>query len=158
MNHQDQQADKRSASGIGRDLRSVRDNGNASLQELREFVGNLKGRGAREVIGIVSGNSLVKGIEMAALGFVILLLLFTAIPFYLAGDESVAKKSPAASAKTTPAPEKNKQKETGKQDQADAAKTGNEAVDKMGIGETKTFDADENPLEKKLDNLLDGVK
>ena len=158
MNHQDQQADERSASGIGRDLRSVRDNGNASLQELREFVGNLKGRGAREVIGIVSGNSLVKGIEMAALGFVILLLLFTAIPFYLAGDESVAKKSPAASAKTTSAPEKNKQPETGKQDQAGATKTGNEVIDKTGIGETKQFDENENPLDKKLDGLLDGLK
>ena len=158
MNHQDQQADESSASGIGRDLRSVRDNGNASLQELREFVGNLKGRGAREVIGIVSGNSLVKGIEMAAIGFVILLLLFTAIPFYLAGDESVAKKSPAASAKTTQGSAKTKPPETGKQGQAEAANPGNEAVDKMGIGETKTFDADENPLEKKLDNLLDGVK
>ena len=158
MNHQDQQGDGRSGSGIGRDLRSVRDNGKASLQELREFVGNLKGRGAREVVGIVSGNSLIKGVEMAALGFVVVLLIFTAIPFYMAGDESVAKKSPAASAKTTPAPEKSNQSETGKQGQAEATDSGTEAVDNLGIGETKTFDTDENPLEKKLDNLLDGVK
>ena len=95
---------------------------------------------------------------MAALGFVIVLLLFTAIPFYLAGDEPVAKKSPAASAKTTSAPDKTKQPESGRQGQTEATNPGNEAVDKMGIGETKTFDADENPLEKKLDNLLDGVK
>lgn len=158
MNHQDQQAGGRPASGIGRDLRSVRDNGKASLQELREFVGNLKGRGAREVIGIVSGNSLVKGVEMAALGFVIVLLLFTAIPFYMAGDETVAKKSPAASTKTTPAPAKTKQQETDKQDQAGAAETGNAVIDKTGIGETKQFDENENPLDKKFDNLLDGVK
>ena len=158
MNHQDQQGGERSASGIGRDLRSVRDNGKASLQELREFVGNLKGRGAREVIGIVSGNSLVKGVEMAALGFVILLLLFTAIPFYMAGDESMAKKSSAASAKTTPTLEKNKQSETGKQGQAEATDGSTEAVDKMGFQEIKTFDVDKNPLEEKMNKLLDGVK
>ena len=95
---------------------------------------------------------------MAALGFVVVLLIFTAIPFYMAGDESAAKKSPAASANTTPAPGKNTQPETGKQGQAEATDSGTEAVDNLGIGETKTFDTDENPLEKKLDNLLDGVK
>jgi hypothetical protein len=84
MNDGDQQADQGSASGIGRDLRSARDNGKASLQELREFVGTLKGRRPQEVMGIVAGNSLVKGIEMSAIGFVVVLLVFTAIPFYLA--------------------------------------------------------------------------
>ena len=160
MNHQDQQADERSASGIGRDLRSVRDNGKASLQELREFVGNLKGRGAREVIGIVSGNSLIKGVEMSAIGFVVVLLVFTAIPFFLAGDEPAAKKSPAsaASSKTSQPPANTQQPDTGKQAQTVPANSRDDVMDKTGIRETKPFDPDENPLEKKLDNLLDGVK
>lgn len=154
MNDRDQQADQRPASGIGRDLRSARDNGKASLQELREFVGTLKGRRPQEVMGIVAGNSLVKGIEMSAIGFVVVLLVFTAIPFYLAGDEPAAKKSPAsaASSKTSQQPA------TGKEAQTGTANSRDDVMDKTGIGETKTFDADENPLEKKLDNLLDGVK
>ncbi|MFP6604051.1 MAG: hypothetical protein VB862_16070 [Pirellulaceae bacterium] len=154
MNDRDQQPDQRPASGIGRDLRSARDNGKASLQELREFVGTLKGRRPQEVMGIVAGNSLVKGIEMSAIGFVVVLLVFTAIPFYLAGDEPAAKKSPAsrASSKTSQQPA------TGKQAQTGTANSRDDVMDKTGIGETKTFDADENPLEKKLDNLLDGVK
>ena len=72
----------------------------------------------------------------------------------------VSSASPASPASPVEikVPTKTKPPETGKQGQAEAANPGNEAVDKMGIGETKTFDADENPLEKKLDNLLDGVK
>ena len=160
MNDRDQQADQRPASGIGRDLRSVRDNGNASLQELREFVGTLKGRRPQEAMGIVAGNSLVKGIEMSAIGFVVVLLVFTAIPFYLAGDEPAAKKSPAsaASSKTSKPPANTQQPATGKQAQTVPANSRDDVMDKTGIRETKPFDPDENPLEKKLDNLLDGVK
>jgi len=158
MNHQGQQDDRRSGTGIGRDIRSVRDNGKASLRELREFIGSLKGRDAHEVIGIVSGNSLIKGVGIAALGFVVVLLLFTAIPFYLSEDESVAEQTPPATAQPGPAPQKNTQPEASQQEQTAVTNPGNEAVDKMGIGETKTFDSDENPLDKKFDNLLDGVK
>ena len=32
------------------------------------------------------------------------------------------------------------------------------ALDALGIGETRTAQPDENPLEDKLDNLLDGIE
>ncbi len=86
-----EEQDGRRSSGITRDIRAVRDNGTASLQELREFVGTLKGRRPQEVMGIVAGNGLVQGIGISAIGFVVVLLVFTAIPFFLASDESVAK-------------------------------------------------------------------
>ncbi|MFP6672902.1 MAG: hypothetical protein VB857_15945, partial [Pirellulaceae bacterium] len=58
----------------------------------------------------------------------------------------------AASSKTSQQPA------TGKEAQTGTANSRDDVMDKTGIGETKTFDADENPLEKKMDNLLEGVK
>ena len=36
--------------------------------------------------------------------------------------------------------------------------SGDKTLDTLGIGETKVAKPDENPLDKKMDNLLDGIK
>ncbi|MDE0736965.1 MAG: hypothetical protein OSB47_14170, partial [Pirellulaceae bacterium] len=77
MNDPGQPDNRHGGSGMGRDLRSVRDNGTASLRELREFITQLKGRRPQEVMGMVSSNGLVQGVVISTAGFVVLLLLFT---------------------------------------------------------------------------------
>ncbi len=156
MNDPGQPDNRGGGSGIGRDLRSVRDNGSASLRELREFITHLKGRRPQEVMGMVTSNGLVQGIVISAASFAVLLMLFTAIPFFLADEEPVAGKAtpPAAKVKS----DQSQGAGDKKQEQAGSNAAGENVSNALGIGETKASSLEENPLENKLDNLLDDVK
>ncbi len=160
MNDPGQPDNRGGGSGIGRDLRSVRDNGSASLRELREFITHLKGRRPQEVMGMVTSNGLVQGIVISAASFAVLLLLFTAIPFFLADEEPVAGKAPAPAAKVKSDQSAGQSQGAGdkKQEQAGSNAAGENVSNALGIGETKASSLEENPLENKLDNLLDDVK
>ena len=92
MNEYQQQEQSQRNRGIIGDVQSVRHNGVASLTELREFIGSLKGRKPQEVMGDVASNGLVQGILLSTVGFVVILLLFTVIPFFMADEEPVAQK------------------------------------------------------------------
>ena len=61
------------AAGAMQDYQSLRENTTASVGELREFLGRLKGRSPQEVMGIVAQSSLVRGISIATAGTLILL-------------------------------------------------------------------------------------
>ena len=147
-------------SGIGRDLRSVRDNGTASLRELREFVTQLKGQRPQEVMGIVTGNGLVQAVLISTCGIALLLVTFTAIPFLLAEDEPVAGTSTTPKAVSQPVSPASSSAGTAtdKPEPVRADTANNNVSDALGIGETKTSSSEENPLENKLDNLLDDLK
>ena len=87
--------------GILGDVQSVKRNGAASLTELREFIGALKGRKPQDVMGEMASNGLVQGIIMSSIGFVVVLLVFTAFPFFLAEDEPLVQ--PEATPTASPA-------------------------------------------------------
>ena len=160
MNDRDQQDEQRAKSGIGRDIRSMRDNGTASLRELREFIGNLKGRRPQEVMGMVAGNGLFHGLLISTVGCVLLLLVFTVIPFLLAEDDPVAKKTtgPAANTQSGQQSGKTQQAKDKKPGQAGATSAAENVTEELGTGETKTSDLGENPLDKKNEDVLDVVK
>ena len=158
MNDPGQPDNRVGGSGIGRDLRSVRDNGTASLQELREFITQLKGRRPQEVMGMVTSNGLVQGIVISAASFAVVLLLFTAIPFFLADEEPVAGKATPPAAKVKSDQSAGQSQGAGDKEQAGSNAAGENVSNALGIGETKASSLEENPLENKLDNLLDDVK
>jgi len=102
-------------------------------------------------------------IVTSAISAFVIPVAFTVGPFLinkLSADtaSAAADKPQQTAAKTEPKPtQAAEQKKAAEQEivpeQADLEK----ATDAMGIGETKTADPDENPLENKLDSLLDGV-
>ena len=157
MTQQDQPADRR-GSGIGREIRNVRVNGAASLQELREFVSTLKGRRPQEVMGVVAGSGLIQGILISIVGSLMVLFLATAIPYFMLDEEPVAKKPPAPAKASNDSRQKSGKTRQPESSASDTTQTGDPVLDSLGIGETRNASPDENPLEKKLDNLLDGVK
>ena len=84
-------------------------------------------------------------------------MVFTAIPFLLAEDDPVAKKTtgPAAKMQSGQQTGKTQQVKDKKSGQAGAASAAENVTDELGTGETKASDPGENPLDKKNDNLLD---
>jgi hypothetical protein len=152
----------RSGFGPRGDASALRVNGAASIAELKEFLGTLKGRDPQQVIGIVSSSLLVQSVAMAVIGTVLGLALFTVGPYLMYGPpkaKSVAAKpeKPAATPAVAPSatPGANAKASDAKSNQPDAAR----AAKSLGIDEVKSADANKNPLDKgpNLDNLLDGL-
>lgn len=154
--------------GILGDVRNVKHNGAASLGELREFIGSLKGRKPQEIMGEVTSNGLVQGVAMSTTGFLVILLVFTTIPYLMTDKEPVVQKeeAPATSSSNDQAGKKNSEDKqandaTGSnptEANVSAEQTGKSALNKMGISETLEADPDKNPLNDKFEELLEGVK
>ena len=161
MNEDQQHEQSQRNRGILGDVQSVRHNGVASLTELCEFIGSLKGRKPQEVMGDVASNGLVQGVLLSTVGFVVILLVFTVIPFFMADEESVAQKEDSSTVTTASEETPQQQEETQETDQQTPAPeegTGDVVLDNLGIGETKDANPDENPLGDKFNDLLEGVK
>ncbi len=146
--------------GIVGDMQRLKEDGGASLAELREFVGNMHGKSPQEMLGVLAQSRLAINIAISAVGCAVLMIAWSALAFYWPGsnDDSAKKQmaektssqsnlaptktSPAATTKTTIAATGTGK--TGKAKSSDIAK-------RLGIKETKTG-------VPNLDNLLDGNK
>ncbi len=157
------------ASGrIGGELRRLKSDGAATAAELREFVGQMRGRSSQEVLGMVAESGLARSVLLATFGFAVLLIVFSAIPYYF-GDRDAEASGPVAAEGADGAEDATQggspsAAQTATQPAADTAgpssdtePNGDEVIDALGIGETKTVDPDKNPLEDSLDNLLDNI-
>ena len=160
--------------GIGRDLDRLKTGGAATAAELREFLGQMRGKRPQEVLGLVAGSGLAKSMLTATLGCLVLMAALTVIPYFLyhRGPKPAAKAAPkAAAAQAVPAKTAAAQPDAPKTDQA--AKTAKapapestsappahveRAIKAMGMDETKLADPKKNPLEKSLDKLLDKIQ
>ena len=147
-----------------RNIHNLKNNGSASITELKEFLGTLKGKDPQEVIGIVSSSMLIQSLVMAVVATVIFLAIFTVGPYFVYGPP----KSKDLATKQA-APDKENKESAAKTDAAspaattDAAKSNSpdasKAAKALGIDEVKEADPNKNPLDKgpNIDNLLDGV-
>ena len=148
------------AAGAMQDYQSLRENTTASVGELREFLGRLKGRSPQEVMGIVAQSSLVRGISIATAGTLILLCAFTIGPWALA-DEQQAEQT-AQNDQPTEENQNDQQPAVAADQSASDSDTNKPDVERaaaaMGIDKTETAPPDRNPLDNKLDNLLDGIE
>ena len=149
-------------SGIGGEVRRLRESGGASIGELREFLGTLKGKRPHEVMGTIASNSLVRSVIISTVACFALIMVLTIIPFLLK-DETVTAKTDGAEAAATVSGESAEDSESLTQQASNAASqdsgmSDDEVVDALGIGETKVAPEDENPLDNDndLENLLDG--
>jgi hypothetical protein len=129
----------------------------ATAEELRKFIGQMHGKSPQEVLGEVAQSGLTRGIVTSAIGAIVILIVFTVGPFLVnrlsADTASVATAQPQqAAVQTEPVPAQASEPQA-VPDESDLQK----ATDAMGIGETKTADPDKNPMDKRLDSLLDGV-
>jgi hypothetical protein len=125
------------------------------VEDVREFIANLKGRSPQEVLGAVSESGLVQATVQATFGCLIVLVACTILPWAFKSDESVvaAETEPAttaaaeASENTTTDPQSetastDAQSGNGSPSSSDAAR----AASAMKIDETVVTDPKSNPL------------
>ena len=154
--------------GVSRDMRRLKANASLSLGELREFLSQTRGRSPQEVLGMVAGSALVRCIGWALVGTVILLIVGTVGPYLIWGPPASKPTKPRLAAAAPAAPQTPAAPSHGPEAASpqSAAKAGDQpspedamkAVKVMGLGEAKTADPKANPMEKKLDNLLDKLE
>jgi preprotein translocase subunit SecG len=160
--------------GVAGDFRRLKSDGAATVAELRDFLGQMKGKSSQEVLGMVAKSGLTRSILLATFLFAVLLVALTVGP-YLLGQQGADAAAPAAGAGASAEQETAQPAESNPGDgRAEAAgpdespassgegeavpPDADQAIDAMGIGEARVADPDENPLEDKLDNLLDGIE
>lgn len=149
--------------GVAGDLQRVKTEGAASAAELREFLSHLKGRSPQEVMGVVAESDLLRSILTATVGCIVLLVVLTVVPYALKSRSASVSEKPAATV-TQPANEEQAaiaETATGTSVQAAAASGEPDlerAAEAMGIGGTAEADPNSNPLDNKLDKLLDGIE
>jgi hypothetical protein len=156
--------------GIARDVDRLKSDGAAAADELREFVGQMRGRNAQEMIGLVAESGLTRSMLLATSLFALLLAALTLIPFAIRhdGPDAAASVAEEAGAKERSGAEAGQAEPAGQPAEAPAGTAElntaapevdpDRAIDAMGIGETRTADPEENPMEDRLDQLLDGIE
>lgn len=138
-----------------------------TVEEVREFLDRLPQRTPQEAIGMRDEGGLWQGLLVGTAALAVLVLIGTAVPFYLApatepGSTAENDVTPAAdsvepeasTAASQPATEaSNEPAAVGNSEVADPDRV----LDTLGIGEAKEADPEENPRASELENLLDGV-
>lgn len=139
--------------------------------ELNQFLQQMRDKSPREVLGVVSQSGLTRAVFQATIGCIVMMFVFTVGPYLWsktfpapekkpaakAADQPAATadskkpETPAAAPATTPSAAPDKGTTASKTDKPTVSK---EALDKLGLNETKTGSPKVNPLEKSADDLL----
>ena len=157
--------------GAFKDVKRLKADGSASAEELREFLGQLKGKSPQEMLGIVAESGLIKGMMTATIGTVAVLFVFTIGPWAygeLAGEP--AQERPIAKPTPSEDPAPDTPIDAASQAAAAAAAVGDPgsqppssvpgsqpdigaATKALGIGQTNSGEPDlDSLLNKKLDD------
>jgi len=149
------------ASSMGK----LRNDAAESVGELREFLGKMQGKSPQEVLGAVANSGLVASTLLSAVLIGVGLFGLSAFSYFWNGGATTAKNTPAVGEREWSDPGAGDETPAAQPAEADpaanagnATPSGDNTLDALGIGETKTAKPDENPRELDLDNLLDGVK
>jgi hypothetical protein len=100
---------------------------------------------------------------ISTIGFLVVLFVFTAIPFYLHEDEVVTQQGVTPTSENDLDAQESKSSanvdtQAGTDSSGTPTAQGEELLDKLQIGETKTADPDANPLDSQFNDLLDGIE
>ncbi len=161
---------------MGRDIKNLKENISFTASDLTKFLGEMRGKSPKEMLGAVAQSTLFKGMVSSTLFFAALILVFTLIPFTMnklnPPEETQAQEetSPADEGEDTDGsdtPTANAEGQTSSTEQpaTDAegnplptGSTGNNVVDTLGIGETKISAPNVNPLDDTGDDIFDELK
>lgn len=151
--------------GLAGEFQQLQTDGQASAAELREFLGHLKGRSPEEVMGVVAQSGLIQSTVLATVGCVVLLAVCTIVPYALKDSPSDVKEqaAPTVGGESAPTDAERTVDATDSVAPRDQATNSSEpdlerAAEAMGIGGAAEADPNKNPLDSKLDNLLDGIE
>ena len=128
------------------DLRELRDNSRATVHEIQSFLRELKGKSPQEMLGVVAQSGLFRSLVLSTALVAGGILLFTAIPYFMGGEEKPAlvaeNPAPVEAPVETPKPVET------------APEPAPDPLSKLGVGEELSAPPNTNPLDDKGDDFL----
>ena len=70
------------------DLRELKTNSSATVEELKLFLRELKGKSPQEMLGIVASSQLIRATILSVVLVIVAIFALTAIPYFL-GDKEI---------------------------------------------------------------------
>jgi hypothetical protein len=134
------------------ELRNLRNNSQATVEELKAFLSELKGRSPQEMLGMVAGNQLFRATVHALILIGALIVIFTVIPYFTREEPAettteVAEATSPAAPETAPEPPVE-----------DPIPAEPDVIKELGIGEEKQAPPDVNPLDGSTGSFLDELE
>ena len=123
------------------DIRELKANSSATVQELQLFLRELKGKSSPEMLGIVASSQLIRAIILSVILVIVAIFALTAIPYFLGNNETPNPEQPIVTNPAPPAPEPKEANPPPKQIKPA------EPLAPLGVNEKKTAPANVNPLE-----------
>ena len=123
------------------DLRELKANSSATVQELQLFLRELKGKSPPEMLGIVASSQLIRAIVLSVILVIVAIFALTAIPYFFGNKESPDPEQPIVTNPVTPAAEPKQANPNPKQTKLA------EPLAPLGVNEKKNAPANVNPLE-----------
>lgn len=157
-------------------MAGLKEHGSATVDELREFLTDFRGKSAKEMLGSLAESGLVRAMSQATIVSVVVIGAFTVVPYLLEAKTESARggrNAPAAvnTASSNAAAAKPADAPAGAPTAAPTSGAANspatvpgtspdleQAAKVLGVSETKSADPKNNPREKDLDSLLDKIK
>ena len=136
------------------EIRQLKHNTGATAAELKAFLAEFKGRSPQEMLGIVAASKLIRALGLSTAIVAVAIVVFTAIPYFLRGEEAAA----AESADPPVAEEPAERPEPTPEPVAEETPPPEVDLSKLGVDEEKEAPPDVNPLETKGDDFLDGLE
>lgn len=137
------------------DMRELKANSGATVQELQEFLRELRGKSPQEMLGRVATSQLFRSTLLSLILVTLTLLLLTAIPWFLqeeGGNEAAATPEPALAPAPTPPPVAPEPVPEPDLDQPAAS------LAPLGVNDKKTAPPESNPLEDQGGSFLDDLE
>ena len=132
------------------DLRELKSNTNATVQELQQFLRELKGKSPQEMLGVVASSQLFRSTIISVILVTIALFGLTAIPYFLQDEQSSPSEEPAVATPTAPAPAPTPAAPTPKPSDPNSP----DSLKPLKVNETITAPSNSNPLEDKGGDFL----
>ncbi|RZN86826.1 MAG: hypothetical protein EVB10_06840 [Verrucomicrobiaceae bacterium] len=123
------------------DLRELKANSSATVQELQLFLRELKGKSPPEMLGVVASSQLIRAIVLSVILVIVAIFALTAIPYFFGNKESPDPEQPIVTNPVTPAAEPKQANPNPKQIKPA------EPLAPLGVNEKKNAPANVNPLE-----------
>jgi len=140
-------ASRESMASTKADLRELRTNSSATVQELQEFLSQLRGKSPQEMLGVVASSQLFRATILSVILVTGAILAFTAIPYFF-GKEPTPEPITEVPQKTqAPAPPVTDLKVTTPAEAPDP-------IAPLGVNDQLPAPPNTNPLEDKGENFL----
>lgn len=126
------------------DLRVLKSNSTATVQELQEFLRELRGKSPQEMLGVVASSQLIRATILSVVLVTGAIFALTAIPYFFGDEpapEPIVKATPAFPAAPVAASKV-------------ASNETPDPLSPLGVNEALPAAPNSNPLEDKAENFL----